>query len=258
MTTPLLNLPPYRRQKLVNALRTKALAPPYRHIAVGTVIGAEGDIDSVTAELRSLETQGIGGAAIAYALELASEASAGIHRPDLVWSGETVPGVHARKTRQVFDELVSDVEHSLWISSFTYWDGSKAFARLAERIDAVPDLKVKLLLNVQRRNGDTSTADELASAFAATLWKHWPGSRHPEVFYDPRALKEGTEKAVLHAKAVVADDQAAFITSANLTEKAFDENIEVGILTRDRTIALSLAKHFSVLIEHGILKPLPD
>lgn len=43
----------------------------------------------------------------------------------------------------------------------------------------------------------------------------------------------------------------------NLTEKAFDENIEVGLLTRDRTVALTLARHFSVLIERGILEPLP-
>lgn len=258
MTTPLLSLPSYQRQKLVNALRTKALAPPYTEIGVSAVIGAGTNVDAVKEELRSLDSQGIGGAAVAYALALASEASASVHRPDLVWSGATVPGVHARKTRQVFDELVGDVEHSLWISSYTYWDGSEAFAKLAKRMDAVPDLEVKLLLNVPRKHGDNAPANELASAFAELLWKHWPGQRRPEVFYDPRALKEGADKAVLHAKAVVADDEAAFITSANLTAKAFDENIEVGILTRDRTMALSLAKHFSILIERGIVEPLPD
>lgn len=257
MTAPLLDLPSHQRQKLVSALRTKALAPPYIDVAVSAAIGPEADAGGVAAELRSLDAQGIGGAAISYALTLASEATASVHRPDLVWSGGTVPGVHARKTRQVFDELVDHAERSLWISSYTYWDGSQAFAKLAARMDATPDLDVKLLLNIQRGKGDSSTADELASAFAATLWKHWPGNRRPEVFYDPRALKDGTEKAVLHAKAVVADDEAAFITSANLTEKAFDENIEVGLLTRDRTVALALARHFSVLIERGILEPLP-
>lgn len=257
MTTPLLDLPSYQRQKLVTALRTKALAPPYLDVAVISTIGAGTAAAAVAAELRTLDTRGIGGAAIAYALTLAGEASASVHRPDLVWSGETVPGVHARKPRQVFDELVGGAERSLWISSYTYWDGSQAFAKLAARMDATPDLKVKLLLNIQRGKGDSSTAGELASTFAATLWKHCPGDRRPEVFYDPRALKDGTEKAVLHAKAVVADDEAAFITSANLTEKAFDENIELGLLTRDRTVALTLARHFSVLIERGILEPLP-
>jgi phosphatidylserine/phosphatidylglycerophosphate/cardiolipin synthase-like enzyme len=258
MTTPLLDLPSYQRQKLVIALRTKVLAPPYPDVAVISTIGAGSIAAAVTAELRALEKQGISGAAIAYALTLAGEASAGVHRPDLVWSGETVPGVHARKTRQVFDELICGAVRSLWISSYTYWNGAQAFAKLAARMDATPDLVVRLLLNIQRGKGDSSTADELASAFAADLWKHWPGDRRPEVYFDPRALKDGTGKAVLHAKAVVADDEAAFITSANLTEKAFDENIEVGILTRDRTVASALARHFAVLIEHSILEPLPS
>ncbi|HEY0712060.1 MAG TPA: DISARM system phospholipase D-like protein DrmC, partial [Polyangia bacterium] len=227
-------------------------------IAVGAAIGTEVDVAAIAEELRALEAQGVGGSAVAYALMLADEANASVHRPDLVWSGATVPGVHARKTRQVFDELIGGAARSLWISSYTYWDGSRAFAKLAARMDATPDLEVKLLLNIQRKHGDTSAADALAAAFAAALWKSWPGQRHPEVFYDPRALKDGVEKAVLHAKAVVADDHAAFVTSANLTEKAFEENIEVGLLTRDRTVALSLARHFSVLIERGILEPLPD
>ena len=257
MTRPLLELAPYQRQKLVDALRTKALAPPYVDMAVGAAIGLGVDAAGVAEELRALDAQGVGGAAVAYALTLAGEVGASVHRPDLVWSGAAVPGVHARKTRQVFDELVGGAEGSLWISSYTYWDGSQAFAKLAARMDATPDLKVNLLLNIQRKHGDSSAADSLASAFADTLWKSWPGQRHPEVFYDPRALKEGMDKAVLHAKAIVADDQAAFVTSANLTEKAFDENIEVGLLTRDRTVASALARHFSVLIERSILEPLP-
>lgn len=258
MTTPLLGLPSYQRQKLVTALQTSALAPPYHDVAVISTIGGGDDAAAVTAELRALEKQGISGVAIAYALTLANEASAGVHRPDLVWSGQTVAGVHARKTRQVFDELIGSAVRSLWISSYTYWDGAQAFAKLAAKMDATPDLGVKLLLNIQRGKGDSATADELASSFAAALWKHWPGDRRPEVYFDPRALKDNSEKAVLHAKAVVADDEAAFITSANLTEKAFDENIEVGLLTRERTVASALARHFAVLIERGILEPLPD
>ena len=70
-------------------------------------------------------------------------------------------------------------------------------------------------------------------------------------------MKDDGETAVLHAKAVVADDAIAFVTSANLTEKAFDDNIEVGMLSRDRTVAMSLSMHFRVLIERGLLEPLP-
>jgi len=77
-------------------------------------------------------------------------------------------------------------------------------------------------------------------------------------FYDPRSLEPHTPGGILHAKAVIADDEAAFVTSANLTEAAFDRNIEVGVLTRDHAFAASLARHFGTLIERGLLLPLPS
>ena len=76
-------------------------------------------------------------------------------------------------------------------------------------------------------------------------------------FYDPRSLDIGGPGGVLHAKAIVADNEAVFVTSANLTEAALDRNIEVGILFRDRTLALSLSNHFQGLIDNGLLSPLP-
>ena len=55
----------------------------------------------------------------------------------------------------------------------------------------------------------------------------------------------------------MADDEAVFITSANLTEAAFDRNIELGLLARDRTLAATAVLHFQTLIEQGLLHLLP-
>jgi phosphatidylserine/phosphatidylglycerophosphate/cardiolipin synthase-like enzyme len=90
------------------------------------------------------------------------------------------------------------------------------------------------------------------------FWKtDWPGSSRPSVFYDPRALDPEAPGGVLHAKAVVADDQAVFITSANLTGAALDRNIELGVLLRDRALALTVSGYFRSLIDRDLLKPLP-
>jgi phosphatidylserine/phosphatidylglycerophosphate/cardiolipin synthase-like enzyme len=62
---------------------------------------------------------------------------------------------------------------------------------------------------------------------------------------------------VLHAKAVIADDEAVFVTSANLTEAALDRNIELGVLIRDRALALTIGGYFRSLIDRDLLKPLP-
>jgi len=77
------------------------------------------------------------------------------------------------------------------------------------------------------------------------------------VFYDPRALDLEGSGGVLHAKAVVADDEAVYITSASLNEAALDRNIELGVLIRDRAFALTVVGHFQNLIDRDLLKPLP-
>jgi phosphatidylserine/phosphatidylglycerophosphate/cardiolipin synthase-like enzyme len=76
-------------------------------------------------------------------------------------------------------------------------------------------------------------------------------------FYDPRALDLEGPSGVLHAKAIVADDEAVFVTSANLTEAALDRNIELGVLIRDPAFALTIGGYFRHLIDGNLLKPLP-
>jgi phosphatidylserine/phosphatidylglycerophosphate/cardiolipin synthase-like enzyme len=126
-------------------------------------------------------------------------------------------------------------------------------------MDAKPTLHVTLLLNIQRKRGDSTASDQLVRRFADRFWKtDWPGSSHPNVFYDPRALDPDGPGGVLHAKAVVADDESVFVTSANLTESALDRNIELGILIRDRAFALTIIGYFTNLIDRNLLKPLPS
>lgn len=125
-------------------------------------------------------------------------------------------------------------------------------------MEATSALSVTLLLNVQRKKGDTTASDHVVRKFAERFWNtDWPGASRPNVFYDPRALDPDGPSGVLHAKAVVADDEAVFVTSANLTEAALDRNIELGVLIRDRAIALTVGGYFRNLIDRAVLKPLP-
>jgi len=255
---PLLALPAHLRERLVRALEAGHLAPPYREAAIRQLLGPGADCVAVAAVLAKLDGRGLRGPAVGFAIALTDRVLAGVPRPDLVWSGPEVPGLHARDTRRVYEELVAGAERSLWICAYTYYDGPKAFESLARRLDGTPHLQATLLLNIQRRRDDPSSSNELVRRFAERLWtRDWPGERHPDVFYDPRSLERDGPDGVLHAKAIVADDEVAFVTSANLTEAAFDRNIEVGVLARDRMLAASLSKHFRVLVERGLLLPLP-
>ena len=179
--------------------------------------------------------------------------------PDFVWTGPEVVGLHARDTRRVFEELIGAAKHSIWVCSYAFFDGPRAFKTLASSMEANPGLEVTLLLNIERRRGDTTAADAVVRRFAGMFWgEAWPGRVRPRVFYDPRSVEDDGPGGVLHAKAVVADEESVFITSANLTEAAFDRNIELGLLLRDRTLAATTLLHFRTLIEQGLLQLLPS
>ena len=62
---------------------------------------------------------------------------------------------------------------------------------------------------------------------------------------------------MLHANAVIADEETLFVTPADLTEAALDRNVEVGVLLRDRTIALTALAHLRALIDQGLSLALP-
>lgn len=255
----LLVIPPDVRNRLATALETGMLPCPCTSTTLRAVIGVTGDTAEVQSALERFSRLGVPGPAAAAWIRSVDAASRHTPRPDLVWSGPEVPGVAARDTRRVYDELLGAAEHTAWISSFAFFDGQKVFEKLAARMDSMPQLQVTLLLNIQRRRGDTSSSSSLIRGFADHFWgSAWPGTARPRVFFDPRSLELDGPDGVLHAKAVVTDEEAVFVTSANLTEAALDRNIEVGLLARDRALALSVTSHFRGLIERGVLSRLPN
>lgn len=258
MIDEILDLPAHLRKRLASALESGLLAKPYSVVSLRSVLGLREGGDEVLGALHEFERMGIVGAGVAAWIRSVEQATSRIPRPDLVWSGPEVPGISARDTRRVYEELLGSAERSVLATTYAFFDGPKAFEVLAHRMDAQAELRVTLLLNIQRKRGDTTAADQLVRRFADRFWGNdWPGTSRPSVYYDPRALEMDGPGGVLHAKAVVVDDLAVFITSANLTEAALDRNIEVGLLVRDRALALSVSTHFRNLIDRELLRPLP-
>lgn len=258
MIDVVLDLPPQVRTRLASALETGLLASPYSGASLSSVLGIRDGSEDLVAALMDLESMGISGSATAAWIRSFETAIARAPRPDLVWSGPEVPGLHARDTRRVYEELLGSAERSVWASTYAFFDGPKAFEVIARRMDELPDVQVTFLLNIQRKWGDTTEAEGLVRKFADRFWAtDWPGSARPRVYYDPRSLELEGPTGVLHAKAVVIDDEAVFVTSANLTEAALDRNIEIGLLVRDPSLALSVVGHFRGLIDRELLRPLP-
>lgn len=259
MTDALLALPAHLRTRLAHALDSGALAPPYRAAAVNAAMGVAAESEAVAETLTGLHGLGVSARGCAEWLRRFDQFASRRAVPDFVWSGPEVAGLHARDTRRVYEELLGSAARSVWVTTYAFFDGPRAFEVLARRMDETPGLSVTLLLNVQRKWGDTTEADHLVRRFADRFWnEEWPGSARPRVFYDPRSLDPEGGAGVLHAKAVVIDDEAVFVTSANLTEAALDRNIEIGLFVRDRTLAATMTRHFRTLIDRTLLHPLPS
>lgn len=258
MIEDLLLLPPYLRTRLSGALETGLIDLPVSLVSLRAAVGPVENAEAIITALEELAQHGISGRGAAAWIRTVDRVTATQNMPDMVWSGPSVPGLHARETRRVFDEMLSNAERSLWVSTYAFFDGPKAFEVLSKRMDAQPQLETKILMNITRKKGDTRPADELVVQFSDRFWKYdWPGSNRPQLFYDPRSLDENAPGAVLHAKAVVADEENVLVTSANLTEAAFDRNIELGLHLRDRALAKSITAHFRTLIEKQLLVMLP-
>ena len=78
-----------------------------------------------------------------------------------------MPGLHARDTRRIYKELLGSAERSILAITYAFFEGPKAFEVLARRMDAKADLRVTLLLNIQRNPPFCSTPWRIPCAHGA-------------------------------------------------------------------------------------------
>ena len=111
---------------------------------------------------------------------------------ELVTTGPDVPGIANRDTSVVVRELFANAPTSPYlVAGYAVYQGQRVFQALADRMQEIPSLKVRMFLDIQRGPGDTSAATELMLRFAERFRSHqWPKNRPlPEVFFDPRSLE---------------------------------------------------------------------
>lgn len=174
---------------------------------------------------------------------------------ELVLSGPLVEGVEMRDTGVVFASLMREARAEVLVTSFVAGYARELLGPLADFLEGDPARKATVVLNFQRGT-DTTIAGDLAARLADDFWsKQWPrGARRPVLCYDPRGLAiERDARATMHAKVVVIDRRKAFVTSANLTARAQNENIELGVLVHHAPTAARIAGYFEALLSSGTL-----
>jgi len=168
---------------------------------------------------------------------------------DIVWTGPQTPEVPVRLTRAVLVDVIRSAAERLVVVSFAAYKVALVLDELAAA--AARGVDIRLVLETSEASGgrlavDAATAFESLGATVG-FWV-WPAERRP-------VLPAGT--AALHAKAAIADDHTALVTSANLTGHGMNENMELGLLVRGGPVPRRLAAHFTQLMTDRVLKQVP-
>ena len=245
-------------RELASALKSRRVSAPYSELQVNRILSPKLAAD-VTVALQELVTAGFNEQQIATTLEMLlcdrSEGRKGEPPIDLVTSGPEAPGITNRDTPVVVRELFAHANKSVLVVGYAVYQGQSVFEALAHRMEQIPDLDVRMFLDIARPDKDTTPSEILVSRFAQRFREtQWPkGCRLPAVFYDPRSVDDNKSvRSSLHAKCVVVDADQVFVSSANFTKAGQERNIEVGLKIQSAWLAQRLTRHFQLLHEHGL------
>lgn len=166
---------------------------------------------------------------------------------ELVWTGPPSDALGLRSTRAVLNELVARATKRLLLVSYAAYDVDDLVVALADA--ATRGVKIDLVLETKADGGLTVDAAEAFHALrGAARFYRWPVEQR-------EAAVAGSAR--LHAKCAIRDAAEVFVSSANFTGAAINDNIELGVLVRSRQVAARLGRHFELLVESGVLVTAP-
>ncbi len=216
--------------------------------------GFKGIAADVVETLRGADEVGL-------AIALRVAISERVHRPpprlDLVWTGPETKASTARDTGLVVRRLFESAQQSVIVGGYAF--DTPEILRPLHQAMVTRGVSATFFVDIE---GTTQPEDAERFATAAIdkfFRKVWTfGLPKPDVFYDPRTAVRGDipgfEWATLHAKCIVVDDERAFVTSANFTDRGQTRNIEAGVLIEDTGFSGELAGHWRQLVSEGLVR----
>ncbi|WP_175895558.1 DISARM system phospholipase D-like protein DrmC [Burkholderia cepacia] len=164
---------------------------------------------------------------------------------ELVWTGPTTPFVSTRRTEQALLQVIGAAKQTLFVTSFVAYDVSSVVKALNDA--STRNVSISMLLESSQDHGGSISFDVIGKMRAlvptATLYA-W--RERAAQFADGR----------VHAKVAVADGEMCFITSANLTGHAMEQNMEAGVLLIGGQIPKLLQEHLQALVDTKTVSPL--
>jgi phosphatidylserine/phosphatidylglycerophosphate/cardiolipin synthase-like enzyme len=210
---------------------------------------------SLAAELLGAweaEAATVAPAAVAMALLAAAEAERRHReewRVELVWTGPDTQAVPIRHTEQAVLQVIDAATERLLLVSYAVYKIPRVCQALVRAADR--GVRLRIVVEAGDQAGSHTVRSKLMALGEAV-------ARRAEVYYwpaDERPLNEMGGRGVLHVKAAVADGRVLLLTSANLTENAFTQNMEMGLLVSGSVLPGQVERVFERLIDAGVLTP---
>lgn len=167
---------------------------------------------------------------------------------ELLWSGPAPQQqIEARRLDQVLYDLIANAQQEILLLTFAAYKIARLNQALTNAVQR--GVAVRLVLEFEADSAGQLTMDAI-KAFSpavqaqAEIW-YWPLAQ--------RELKANGKPGKLHAKVVVVDGQA-LISSANLTDDAFNRNLELGALLVGQGVAQKVKGYVDGLCADGVLR----
>lgn len=157
---------------------------------------------------------------------------------DVVWTGPESGIATSRLTAATVIGLLGEARSEILLVSYATHTEPGLATALAEAADH--GVEITLVTERHADNPGYHGADVPFSGIPATRL-HWPASQRPP-------------GASLHAKIIVVDHKTALVTSANLTNRAMETNLECGILIRGGSQPRAIRDHVNALWSQGQLR----
>lgn len=170
---------------------------------------------------------------------------------EIIWTGPANNRFPVRRIDQVLYDLISTARTRILLVTFA----AHRVRHLCDHLTNAIHRGVELTMIVESEEGSEGQLSRDAIAafrdvplMSASLY-YWPA--------DNRERNAAGRPGKLHVKCAIVDN-AALIGSANLTDDAFNRNMELGMLVREETTVVTIAEHFNELIRAGILVEVPQ
>lgn len=171
---------------------------------------------------------------------------------ELLWSGPSpADQIPARRIDQALYDLIANAKRDILLVTFA----AARIERLASELLKAHHRGVPICLILEfEQSSEGQLSYDALKAFPANLVKvadiyFWP--------LEKRERNQAGRPGKLHSKLAIVDD-TALVSSANLTDDAFNRNLELGVLVRNPVFLRSTYDHIHTLIADGTFCPFED